>query len=285
MHISADRINISGSTQARAGLNEATVSDYAEAMKEGAEFPPVKVYHDGKHYWLADGFHRFHATKRAGLSGIEADVTEGTQRDAVFYSLGANATHGLKRTNDDKHEAVLTMLDDDEWKAWSDRAIADACKVSATYVGKLRKEMTPSDDDGKRTYTNKNGEKATMDTAKIGKAKAEPKAEPEKVPEVRQVNVTEEIPSAWTDAQVDDEGDESDLEAQLDVAHKRLEAFETASTGVKKAADEIERLVRLLSAAETSRDHFMDKANRLIAENAAKDKEIAKLKAKLADKG
>jgi ParB-like chromosome segregation protein Spo0J len=195
MHISADRINISGSTQARAGLNEATVSDYAEAMKEGATFPPVKVYHDGKHYWLADGFHRFHATKRAGLSGIEADVTDGTQRDAVFYSLGANATHGLKRTNDDKHEAVLTMLDDDEWQSWSDRAIADACKVSPTYVGKLRKEMTPAEDDGKRTYTNKNGDTATMDTAKIGKAKAEPKAETEKEPEVREIQITEEIPT------------------------------------------------------------------------------------------
>jgi hypothetical protein len=199
MHISTDRINISGGTQLRVNLNDSLVSDYAEAIEGGATFPPVTLFHDGKDHFLADGFHRFHAYKKAGVKEIPADIRVGTRRDAILHAVGANATHGLKRTNDDKHEAVLTMLDDDEWKAWSDRAIADACKVSPTYVGKLRKEMTPAEDDGKRTYTNKNGDTATMDTAKIGKAKSEPKAEPEKAPEVRGVHITEEIPTQEPD--------------------------------------------------------------------------------------
>lgn len=196
MHISADRINISGGTQARVKLDEGTVSEYAEAIQAGEEFPPVTIFHDGKQHFLADGFHRFHAYVKAGYPNkIPADIRTGTRRDAILHAVGANATHGLKRTNEDKHEAVLTMLDDDEWKVWSDRAIADACKVSPTYVGKVRKEMTPSDDDGKRTYTNKSGGQSTMDTSKIGKTKAEKTGEAETKPEVREVTITEEIPA------------------------------------------------------------------------------------------
>lgn len=63
-------------TQVRAGLNEATVADYAEALAGGAKFPPVVVFHDGSRYVAADGFHRIHAASRTGATQIECDRRE-----------------------------------------------------------------------------------------------------------------------------------------------------------------------------------------------------------------
>lgn len=61
-----------------------------------------------------------------------------TRRDVVLYSVGANDTHGLRRTNEDKRRAVKTMLDDAEWVTWSDNAIAKASAVSVSFVGDQR---------------------------------------------------------------------------------------------------------------------------------------------------
>ena len=97
-------------TQVRAGLNEATVTDYAEALAEGAKFPPVVVFHDGSRYIAADGFHRIHAAVRNGATQIECDVHKGSKSDALKFALGCNAHHGLRRTNADKRHAVELAL-------------------------------------------------------------------------------------------------------------------------------------------------------------------------------
>src|SRR5690625_1070490 len=55
-----------------AGIDPHTVQDYAEAMEGGAEFPPITLYHDGKAYWPADGFHRIAAARRLRWETIKA---------------------------------------------------------------------------------------------------------------------------------------------------------------------------------------------------------------------
>jgi hypothetical protein len=136
-----DRIRTDGGTQPREYLNELVLSEYTEALAYGAEFPAVTLFYDGSHYWLADGFHRFFAAKKHGTVSIPAEVRQGTRRDAVLYAAGANATHGLRRTNADKRRAVLTLLKDVEWQRWSNREIARQCGVTHTFVGKLRTEL------------------------------------------------------------------------------------------------------------------------------------------------
>lgn len=149
-------IRIDGGTQSRAEINQAVVEQYAEAVKEGAEFPAVRVYHDGNFYYLADGFHRYFAHLKAGKAGINADVINGTLRDAVLYSLGANALHGLQRTNADKRKSVTMMLEDFEWSTWSDREIARHCNVSAFLVADVRGELGKDSDTRKfKTATGK----------------------------------------------------------------------------------------------------------------------------------
>ena len=172
MIIDIEKIKIDGGTQPRCSINEEIVSEYAEAMKEGAEFPPIVAFYDGIEYWLADGFHRTHACRRAGLNEIDVDVQSGTSRDAILYSVGANAAHGQRRTNADKRKAVMTLLDDSEWSQWSDSEIARRCAVHHSTVAAARGSLakTASDESRSRTYTTRHGTTATMNTANIGKS-------------------------------------------------------------------------------------------------------------------
>ena len=110
-------------------------------MNGGAEFPPVVVFFDGTNHWLADGFHRVHARKKTGHGDIPADIHQGTKRDAILHSLGANASHGMRRSNEDKRRAVERMLTDRQWRKWSDQDIARQCAVSAQMVGVHRKRL------------------------------------------------------------------------------------------------------------------------------------------------
>ncbi|MBB4858283.1 hypothetical protein HNO88_001602 [Novosphingobium chloroacetimidivorans] len=131
------------------------------------------VYFDGTSYWLADGFHRTEAHRLIGASTILADVRQGTQRDAVLYSVGANASHGYRRTNADKRRSALRLLNDPEWSAWSDREIARRCGVSAPLVASLRPEadeVNPRAGDV-RTFRKPDGTEAQMQVAAIGKSK------------------------------------------------------------------------------------------------------------------
>jgi hypothetical protein len=189
-------IRTDGGTQMRAGLHEETVREYLEVIQNlpsgaGWPFPPVVVFHDGEAYWMGDGFHRVEAARRylaqeqqetqnlAALRRIPADVRAGARRDAILYAAGANATHGLRRTNADKRRAVEVLLRDEEWGQWSDREIARRCQVSPDTVGRIRNEiqfslsesdsekqktasLSESDSEKQRMYTTKHGTVARM---------------------------------------------------------------------------------------------------------------------------
>lgn len=139
--IDASLIRLDGSTQPRCEINEDTVADYAEAMRDGASFPAVVVFNDGAALWLADGFHRFHATRAAGMPTILVEEHPGTRRDAILYGFGANVRHGLRETRADKRRKVEAMLRDAEWVMWSDREISRKCGVSDKTVGAVRAEL------------------------------------------------------------------------------------------------------------------------------------------------
>jgi hypothetical protein len=155
--------------QRAGGMKSARVREYSKAMKNGDTFPPIVVYYDqnaGK-YWLADGFHRCAAAAAASFTEIETDLKEGTWRDALLFATGANIEHGVRRTNEDKRKAALTLLTDDEWKQWSDHEIAKRTRTTQPFVSKLRRSISCDTlrlgADGRR-----------IDTAKIGKPKINP---------------------------------------------------------------------------------------------------------------
>lgn len=163
-----EEIRIDGGTQARAQMTTLTVLDYTTAIEAGAQFPPVDLFFDGSTYWLADGFHRVHAMRRAGRMGIVATVHEGTQRDAVLFAAQANQTHGLKRTQEDKRRAVLTLLRDPEWRQWADSEIARRCNVSQPFVGDMRRSLPPVAGETTQRRYRIAGEEVVRDTEHCG---------------------------------------------------------------------------------------------------------------------
>lgn len=171
--IQLSAIRIDGGTQSREALNQATVAEYAEAMTEGATFPPVTLFFDGSNHWLADGFHRYFAAKQVGFTDMPAEVRDGTQLDAQWASYTVNKDHGLRRSNADKRKAVMGALAHPYGKAKSDNQIAKELGVHHSTVGDIRRSLADSASDvpAERTYTTKHGTTAVMKTDKIGKAK------------------------------------------------------------------------------------------------------------------
>lgn len=162
-----DQIRTDGGMQPRDHISDDVVKRYIEDMTNGAEFPPVTTFFDGTDYWLSDGYHRLTASRCLERSEIVAEVHQGTRRDAVLHSVGANATHGYPRSNADKRRAVLTLLKDDEWSQWSDREIARRSAVGPPLVARIREEFTVTNY-SERTYTTKHGTEAVMNTVNIG---------------------------------------------------------------------------------------------------------------------
>lgn len=246
-------IRTDGGTQSRVELNQDTVNEYAEAYKAGAKFPPVVVFFDGTDRWLADGFHRFFGAKQAGVKAIVEQVTPGTKRDAVLYSLQANTTHGLKRSNADKRKAVETMLADAEWKTWSDRKIADLCGVGHPFVASIR---TPEIAEKQRQARTKSAAKTVpqveSDSTPDNLPPAKPAAKPVKVePEDTQyTGPTDDELKAASEAAKDD----------LDKVMELMESDDPAAELLK----ENERLRMELATVKSQRDGYMNQANELI---------------------
>ncbi len=166
--------------QPRAAISNDKVAEYAEQMMLGDSFPPLVVFFDGKTNWLADGFHRYHAAIGAGYDEFPCDVRRGGLREAILYSCGANAAHGIPRTNEDKRRAVMKLLSDEEWSHWSDGEIAKHALVSDRYVAKLRDEiaLTPNVRSKERTYRTKHGTVSKMKTGRIGNSRTKQPAQP-----------------------------------------------------------------------------------------------------------
>jgi hypothetical protein len=176
-------IHLTGETQGRERLDRQVIAEYVEAMTEGATFPPVVLFFDGEEsFWIGDGFHRCQAAATIGFDSIRAEIHEGGQRAARLHAASANQTHGLRRTAADKRHAVMTLLEDEEWRQWSDREIARHCGVDHKSVAKWRRELTgeiPSE----RTYTTKHGTVATMGTSRIGQHTRDPVEDLHRAPE------------------------------------------------------------------------------------------------------
>jgi len=272
-------IRIDGGTQSRKSISLDTVTEYREALQGGGELPPVVTHFGGTEYWLADGFHRYHAYIGEGKASIIADVREGTQREAVLFSVGANGKHGLRRTNEDKRKAVLLLVADPEWSVWSDREIARQCGVSDKTVAAYRTEHlrnsadgsveTPAATGGKVKFE-RGGKVHEQDTSNIGKgekvggsaggakAKAPPKVDPKAAADAaKQAEADKLAEEAHGGVDVVTKLEES--YAELDRANKLLEAAQADDTKAeiikwRKIADAAQRDQRELQTRLVERE-------------------------------
>jgi hypothetical protein len=231
------RIRTDGGTQARESLRADVIEEYAERYKDKKKLPPPVVFLDGDEFWLADGFYRIAAARQAGLVEIEVEQRQGTLRDASLYAAGANSEHGVRRSSEDKRNAVLMLLRDDIWREQTDRWIADQCNVSPTFVGKVRASVVHVDN----TQTECHSEAGTeRRTGKDGKTYSSRKPRRKR----GQQSANGQIVFSW--ANVDDWFGKAIRELDnLPKMHKGYEehpAFKAALQGIRQAANAIKTL-------------------------------------------
>ena len=270
------KIKIDSKAQSRMKLCKATIDEYAEAYKEGVKFPPVKLFYDGESYWLADGFHRYFGAKHAKIKQIQEDVTPGTLRDAILFSVGANANHGLRRSIADRRKAVRTLLDDPEWAKLSNREIAKHCNVSHPTVSAERNRGVvnlPLSDAKKPTETSgKSGVKQEekpadtddSETGEGGKFTTKEQAEEPEYTELDQAHEQiAELQNALSVAAKGELGEEEKAEALSLVDGLRAE---------------IKTLEANLRAMTISRDNFQNQVAQLKKQCEMQRKELSRLK-------
>ena len=258
--------------QSRTEINEQTIEDYADNIKAGDEFPAVLTYFDGVHYYLTDGYHRYHAHKRAEKVSILCTVVNGTFRDAVLHATSVNSKHGMRRTHADKRKAVMTLLDDFEWSDWSNSEIARQCGVSPTFVANLRDSGGPSE----VKYKTSAGNVATK-TKAPGRAAKEPELkEPAKQeqpePKLEEYDARDELIEHLTK-----ENDE--LTMNLALAHMGgTEQEQAEAREVMNALREEVRVLKIeLTAVKQSRDTFQSENSALKQQCSMYQRQLKKL--------
>jgi hypothetical protein len=258
-------IDISGGTQQREKINNEIVSEYAEAMRCGAKFPPVRLFFDGVTYWLADGFHRFHARKEADIPDIDAMIVSGSVREAQLYSTGANNDHGIRLTNADKRKSVMVMLSDKEWSGWSDNSIAKHCKVTHPYVGKLRGEMADALGLKVVTVTTPPSKPLNTEEEKNGKRTESADSQTESEPEYTEL----------------DEAKDTIIELQNALVVQNMDGSDEEKEQAKELIERLRAEIKMLRASEAalkvSRDNFQAQVAELKKQIQRQRREIDKL--------
>lgn len=124
--------------QPRVAIDRAVLENYVQLLVDGVQFPPVVVFRDDAcTLWLADGFHRWHAHKVLDADCINADVRDGSRRDALLYSLSANAKHGLQRGAGDYSRAYDTACRNGLVNAADSDAVQALLRCSGSWADKL----------------------------------------------------------------------------------------------------------------------------------------------------
>ena len=104
-------IAVTTETQVREKICQKTVDEYAQAMQDGTNFPPIELIDEGLFYFIADGHHRYEAAKKLGQESIEANVKQGNLRDALLIGLSENNKHGLRLSIGDRRRMVSILLE------------------------------------------------------------------------------------------------------------------------------------------------------------------------------
>ena len=89
-----DSIELRPDIEVRIQRDSESIEDYADLYRDADDLGPLDVFFDGDVYWLADGFMRFSAARRAGLTELPCRIHEGTKDDAAWFACSANTKNG-----------------------------------------------------------------------------------------------------------------------------------------------------------------------------------------------
>jgi transcriptional regulator with XRE-family HTH domain len=271
-------IRLDGETQARVSLDSQLVTQYAEAMGDGDAFPPIVVFHDGSDYWLADGFHRYHATKQQGYASIEAEIKIGTREEAQIYAFGANARRGLSTNAEDIRSIIIRMLKHPISSGWTLGEIARHVGVSKMTVSRVKSNLQPKEESTKKTYQRKDGKEVTIDTAKnktkktVAPKEEEPAPQPEQPQDERTTSAIAELMDTITELHAENQ------RLKDAIATAQWDASDIEKIDVQDTLADLREQIRVMeidnAALRDSRDMFQNR-------NAELMKTVKSLQAKL----
>ena len=254
--------------QSRVEISEDAVTEYANDITNGDIFPPVLVYFDSIHFYLADGYHRYHAHKRAGKVSIACEVVNGTLRDAIYRSTGVNAKNGMRPTYADRRKSVMTLLDDFEWSMKSNTEIAKHVGVSVSFVSNLRNASGNMPD--KVEYKTPSGETKTM-SKPAGRPAKEKKEEPPVEPTESRNDAHEELIVRLTQ-------ENAELTTQLAVSG--MEGTDEEKQAANEMIADLREQLRVaeieIVSLKGSRDRFQDECAQLKKQVAAQQRQLKK---------
>jgi len=258
MLIDISKLDFNCDTQVRIKVDEEAVSDYAEKMRTGSVFPPIKVVHDGLVYIPVDGFHRILAAERIGKKQIDAEITKGTKRGAWLYAREhANKDNGMRLTNADKRKKVEDFCQDFECMFWTSQKIAQAADVSVPFVESIRGNRKPD-----KIIVERNGK--TFERKGKNKAKLE---------NVIEAPIEKDDPRDDVIKHLAEENEK--LKDQMAIgAIEDTGEQQTASEIIEELRKENQILSNQLNTVKISRDTLMN-------ENAQLKKQVAVLQRKL----
>jgi len=122
-----------GYSPRREGLDEEHVGALVEVVDE---LPPVLVEERAK--TVVDGAHRLEAHRRAGRSHIGVVFFSGSEAEAMAVAVQANVRHGKPLSQLERQAAAVELMRRSPER--SDRWVADVCGLSATTIGRLRRD-------------------------------------------------------------------------------------------------------------------------------------------------
>ena len=262
MLLKLDEITLIEGNHARSKINQKQVSHYAALMKDGAVFPPVVVF--GEENILADGWHRYYATRQNKGKEIMAERKPGGAREARLYSYEAN-NHGLPPTPKERIANVTFMLQDQEWSQWSDADIARHCGVSRTTVWRLRKVVSL------KQFAPKKPPKATPET---------PEETPTEAPKTLSTPISEIDEDEFNDmAETVSELQKEVTMLRDIIASKRWDATEIEQEDILDTVKELRTQIEILEeenrTLRISRDTHQERCAELIRINKSLQKKKA----------
>ncbi|MCB0061558.1 MAG: hypothetical protein KDE19_05570 [Caldilineaceae bacterium] len=151
MMLTPAEIRRDGQTQIRIEINAETISRYELMIKQADyEWPftdPLVVFSDGEEHWLADGFQRDIAWQnvfnRPGqeIPSYPVELRAGTLRDAIRYATHEANRHGQPYTRKDRRNLARLLIEDVEWRQYSNRQIARIAGLDEKTIRNIRKEL------------------------------------------------------------------------------------------------------------------------------------------------
>jgi len=181
--IALEKITFDSKYQARKSVPEDAQTEYHQQAMQGpeSEWPfnaPVEIVEVAGVYYLTDGWQRCSACLKAERPKVFATIESGDLELVLMRACAANATHGVRRSDDDKRNAVRMALK--QWPKKPGSEIAEICKVSPGLVSKIRKEDFPH----QSTVTRKDGsEQAASIQRQVSRETSEPAKEAERIAE------------------------------------------------------------------------------------------------------